>query len=64
MDRANVVSCRLSDEEQAAFIAIMHQERRRQSETLRELVRAEAERRGLWPPPMQVWSQPTGGVRT
>jgi hypothetical protein len=49
-DRPHVIASKLSDDELAALKAIMRKERRNQSETIRELIRAEAKRRGLWAP--------------
>lgn len=48
--KTELIHVRTVPEERAVLQAIAHQDRRRPSETLRELVRAEAARRGLWPP--------------
>ena len=45
-----VISFRASLDERQALLLIAREERRRPSEAMRELVRAEAKRRGLWPP--------------
>jgi len=51
MIRNQFVGARALPEEKAALAAISKQDRRRPSDVLREMIRAEAERRGLWPPP-------------
>ena len=43
------VHVRVSPSEHRALAALAHQDRRRVSEFLRELVRQEALRRGVWP---------------
>ena len=48
--RSEVLKARAYPAEKLALKAIARQERRRESEALRELVRQEAQRRGLWPP--------------
>lgn len=50
MNRDLRAGFRLSVEERAALLAIARAERRRPSEALREMIRTEAKRRGLWPP--------------
>jgi hypothetical protein len=50
MKRTNELRAIASDEEVAALRAIAKQESRNAPEMLRELVRTEAKRRGLWPP--------------
>ena len=52
MNRSEMVSVRVLPEEKRALVRIARQERRKPSELLRELIRAEAKRRGLWPPPV------------
>ena len=46
----NVLRVRCSDNEYKALRTIAQSEDRSASEQLRELVRQEAERRGIWPP--------------
>jgi hypothetical protein len=48
MNRTAIIQARCLPEERTALAAIAKQERRKLSEALRELVRAEAQRRGLW----------------
>jgi len=43
------ISARALPAERAALDAIARQERRRPSDVVRNLIRAEAQRRGLWP---------------
>jgi len=50
MERDKVIGVRVCPDERKALEAIAKQDRRNISEMLRELVRQEAERRGLWPP--------------
>lgn len=46
--RTRTIEARVSAEEKAALVAVADYHRRRPSETLRYLVRSEAERLGLW----------------
>ena len=60
MNRSEVVKARALPEEKAALLAIAKQERRKPSETIRELIRQAAEERGLWPPPGTAAHYQTG----
>jgi hypothetical protein len=48
-EKTEAVFARLVPTEKAALQAIAKAERRNVSETVRELIRSEAHRRGLWP---------------
>jgi hypothetical protein len=48
--RSVMIAARALPEEKATLADIARQEQRRPSEVLRELVRQEGRRRGLWPP--------------
>lgn len=50
MARTETVATRTLPEEKRVLAQIARQERRTMSETLREMIRDEGERRGLWPP--------------
>ncbi len=50
-EKTEAVFARLVPQEKRALLAIARQERRNVSETVRALIRAEAQRRGLWPDP-------------
>jgi hypothetical protein len=54
--RDRFIRFRLSDSERQALDNMLTQEDRKPGEFLRELVRAEARRRGLWPLQVQVKS--------
>ena len=49
MIRSETIRARVTPTERQALALIAQEEDRRVSETLRELVRREAARRGLWP---------------
>ena len=48
-EKTEAVFARLVPQEKRALLAIARQERRNVSEALRDLIRQEARRRGLWP---------------
>ena len=50
MNRSEFVKARVMPEEKRALLQIAKADRRRPSEALRELIRQDAQRRGLWPP--------------
>ena len=50
MNRSETVKARVMPEEKRALLQIAKADRRRPSEALRELIRQDAQRRGLWPP--------------
>ena len=50
MQRIKVVQTRLSPDEKKALLAVSRHVRRKPSELVRELIRQEAVRLGLWPP--------------
>ena len=50
MARTEEVRARVTPSEKRALALLAYQEDRRPTEALRELIRAEAKRRGLWPP--------------
>lgn len=50
MMKTEAVNARVLPEEKAALKALARLERRKPSEQIRELIRAEAARRQLWPP--------------
>lgn len=52
-EKSEAVFARLIPTEKRVLLAIARAERRNVSETLRELIRAEAKRRGLWPNPIK-----------
>lgn len=56
-NRDTVVGFRVSDAERQVLNLMLEQEDRRVSEFIRELVRAEAAKRGLWPVPANVQAQ-------
>jgi len=47
--KTTALCAKLRPVERRALLAIARQERRNVSETVRELIRSEAQRRGLWP---------------
>ena len=49
MNKSESVNVRVLPEEKRALVKIARLERRKPSELLREWIRAEAKRRGLWP---------------
>ena len=51
MIKNQFVGARALPEEKRALQEIARQDRRRPSDALREMIREEAKRRGLWPPP-------------
>ena len=50
MNKTEVIKARVMAEEKRVFLKLCRMDRRKPSEMLRELVRQEAKRRGLWPP--------------
>lgn len=56
-NREQFVRFRVSAAERQALDLMLQQEERRVSEFIRDLVRAEAAKRGLWPVPANVQAQ-------
>lgn len=61
MVKTAMISTRALPEEKAALQAIARQERRPPAAMLRELIRKEAQERGLWPPAGSAPSPRAGG---
>ena len=60
MNRSEMISVRVLPEEKRVLARIARQERRKPSELLRELIREEAQRHGLWPPMVVRRSEAVG----